>query len=358
MRGSGLLSLALAVLILLWLLSGRLTGQHETAEADSSTPATVDEPAPMSVLVRDSEATLIDREVVVQGQLEPLRRVTLRAETQGRVVRIPVRKGARVEAEALLLELAADDRPAQLARAEAELAARRLELAASEKLGRQGLQARTQLKQAQAAVATAEAELARLQAELERLKIRAPFAGIVERRALELGSLVQPGDDLLELVDNARLKAVGQVPQQRAGDLQLGQPVQVRLLDGRQASGQLTYIAQVADPQTRSFRVEAEIPNPHAQLPSGLSAELRIKLGQVSAHRLSPSTLTLNDAGQIGVRAADSDDQVRFHAVTLVRAEQDGVWVSGLPTRLRIITQGQGFVSEGETIAPVVAKTP
>lgn len=350
-----MLAIGLALAVTVWMLSGALVGASRKAQS-ANDGIQSDAPIPvMKVLVSESEAARIDREVEVQGQLEPRRRVVLRAETEGKVERLPVEKGDRVEAGAVLVELSEDDRPAQLARAQAEVAARQLELSAFETLGTQGMQARTQIKTAQAALANAEAELARLQVDIERLRIRAPFAGVVETREIELGSLLQRGDDVLELVDNSRLKAVGHVPQQSAGSLQLGQPVTVELLDGTLAEGRLTYIAQMADAQTRSFRVEAEIPNPELKLASGVSAELRIKLGEETGHFVSPAVLTLDDQGQIGVRAVDSNDQVHFYPISLVRTESDGVWVSGLPAQLRIITRGQGFVSEGEQVKPIPA---
>jgi multidrug efflux system membrane fusion protein len=356
MQRSVILAIGLALAVTVWMLSGALVGasrKAQTDESDTSQPQVM-VPA-MKVLVSESEAARIDREVRVQGQLEPRRQVVLRAETEGKVERLPVEKGDWVEADTILVELAEDDRPAQLARAEAERAARQLELSAFETLGTQGMQARTQIKTAQAALASAEAELARLRVDIARLKIRAPFAGVVETRDIELGSLLQRGDEVLELVDNARLKAVGHVPQQSAGDLQLGQTVTVELLDGTVAEGRLTYIAQMADEQTRSFRVEAEIPNPDLQLASGVSAELRIKVGEETGHFLSPAVLTLDDRGQIGVRAVDAGDQVHFYPIALVRTELDGVWVSGLPPRLRIITRGQSFVSDGERVEPILA---
>lgn len=360
MRPSMMLALLLACAVSVWMLTGQLIGQTEAPGAQESTTAPQKRPsapaqARMRVLVIDSTARSIDREVVARGQLEPWRRVTLRAETDGRVVELPAEKGARVESGRLLVKLAEDDRPAQLARAEAEVAARELELSASETLGQQGMQARTQIKNAQAALASARAELARLELDIERLSIRAPFAGVIEGREVELGSLLQRGDAVLELVDNHQLKATAQVPQQRAGALALGQPVEIELLDGTRASGELIYIARVADPQTRGFRVEVRVPNPAHRLPGGVSAELHIRTGEETGHFLSPAALTLNDEGDVGVRTLDRADRVHFLPVTLVRTERDGVWVTGLPEQARIITRGQGFVSEGEQVTPISA---
>jgi len=352
MKRSAYLSLGLLCAVAVWMLSGTLVGASRPDPA-ASAPLVSAGSRLMKVLVADSAAETATREVVVQGQLEPRRRVEIRAQTAGQVVELPVEKGTRVSAGDVIAELAQDDRAAQLARAEAEVASRQLDLSASEKLGRKGMQAQTQIKSAQAALAAAEAELERLRIDLDHTRVRAPFDGVVETRAVEVGSLLERADPVVELVDASALKAVGYVPQQSAGDLALGQVVKVRLLDGRTVEGKTTYVARVADSGTRSFQVEAEVPNPGGSLFSGVSAELRIAVAEERAHFLSPAVLTLDDSGRVGVKAVEGGDEVAFYPISLVRTEANGVWVSGLPTRVRVITQGQGFVNSGEMVDPV-----
>lgn len=352
MKRSAYLSIGLLCAVAAWMLSGSLVGASRTDSASAVTAAAV-EPEPMRVRVADLRAERVVREVPLQGHLEPYRRVELRAQTGGLVTALPVEKGARVSAGDVLVELAVEDREAQIARAEAEVASRRLDLSASEKLGSKGMQARTQIKAAAAALAAAEAELERLRIDLAHTRIRAPFDGLIETRTVELGSLLDRGDPVLELVDASVLKAVGDVPQQSAGALALGQPVAVHLLDGRSAEGRIVYLSRVADSKTRSFRVEAEIPNPDGSLYSGVSAELRIAVGEERAHFLSPAVLTLDDSGKVGVKTVTDDDRVAFHPIALVRSEAGGVWVTGLPERARVITRGQGFVATGESVRSV-----
>ena len=364
MKHSAYLSLGLLAAVAAWMSSGSLVGAARTepvASASSTVSgaaavaasASARESAPMRVRVADLTAETVTREVLIQGQLEPHRQVEIRAQTSGQVVRLPVDKGARVAKDDLLAELSVDDREAQILRAEAQLARRRLDLSASEKLGSKGMQAQTQVKAAEADLAAAEAELERLRIDLAHTRVRAPFDGVVETRAVELGSLLDRGDPVLELVDASVLKAVGHVPQQSVGALALGQQVEVRLLDGRKTQGHIVYLSRVADADTRSFRVEAEVQNPDGSLFSGVSAELRIAVAEELAHFLSPAVLTLNDDGQVGVKAIADGDRVAFYPIALVRSEAGGVWVSGLPAQVRVITRGQGFVAAGEVVTPV-----
>jgi multidrug efflux system membrane fusion protein len=57
--------------------------------------------------------------------------------------------------------------------------------------------------------------------------------------------------------------------------------------------------------------------------------------------------LTLNDAGELGVRYVDTNETVHFAPVTILRDSKDGVWVTGLPDQIRLITIGQEYVTDG-----------
>ena len=104
------------------------------------------------------------------------------------------------------------------------------------------------------------------------------------------------------------------------------------------------------DEATRTYRVELEVDNADQSIVSGTTAEMRIPAETVSAHFLSPALLSLNGRDEIGVKSVDGDGKVVFHSVDIVRTATDGVWVTGLPERVRVITVGQGFVREGDPV--------
>ena len=350
--GSFLLSGGLLLLVAAWMASGSLQGSA-TAAREVTTAREPKAVAPMKVLVESLPVREVAVEVVVQGQIEPRRRLDLRAETSGQVVEIPVRKGARVERGQVLLRLAADDRPVRVAQARAELVRQRLDLEAARRLFDRNLQSESKLRLAEASAAAARAALKAAELELERTGIHAPFDGVLETIHVELGSFLDRADRMMELIDDTGLKAVGYLPQQSASTVSRGQPVSVRLLDGRTVDGRIEFISKVADASTRSFRVEAEVIPDASVLNAGVSAELRITVGTTRAHFASPSILALDGQGRVGVKAVDENRTVVFHPITLVRTQADGVWVSGLPDDARVIVRGQGFVTGGQIVAPV-----
>ena len=150
-----------------------------------------------------------------------------------------------------------------------------------------------------------------------------------------------------------RLLATAQVPQSAVGGLRLGDAVRVLPAGLEPVEGRITYISGAADTGTRSFRLEAEVANPMRNLAAGMSATLEIPAEKVNAHFVSPAVLALSNKGEVGVMSVNRDNRVVFHATRFVRTESDGAWVAGLPEQVRLITLGQGFVSEGQTVDPV-----
>jgi multidrug efflux system membrane fusion protein len=159
------------------------------------------------------------------------------------------------------------------------------------------------------------------------------------------------------VVDLDPVLAVGSVSERQIGGLQNGESATVTLIDGSSHAGIIRFIAPVADPQTRTYRVELEIENVDYGIRDGITAKIDFPLGEARAHFVSPSALTLNDAGVVGVRTVDENDTVHFKPVEILADETQGVWINGLPEKVRLIVVGQEFVGEGERVTPVSANS-
>ena len=96
--------------------------------------------------------------------------------------------------------------------------------------------------------------------------------------------------------------------------------------------------------------MEIEVPNKNNLLRAGLTAEIFIEVSEQQAHFLSPAVLTLSDSGLLGVRVVNNLNIVKFMKVDIVEDTQEGVWVTGLPNEVNIITVGQEFVNDEQIV--------
>ena len=123
-----------------------------------------------------------------------------------------------------------------------------------------------------------------------------------------------------------------------------------QLATGETVKGRIRYVAPVADEATRTFAVELEVDNSDGALRVGGTAELHIPAEQLLAHRVSPSLLTLDDAGNVGVKIINDEGRVEFVAADIALSSGEGMWLAGLPETTTFITVGQGFVSDGALV--------
>ncbi|MGB0466941.1 MAG: efflux RND transporter periplasmic adaptor subunit [Pontibacterium sp.] len=349
MNKSVLMAVAVVIAIAVWMLSGI---SDETSLVPVVEPSLQDKSL-MKVKVKNSSASQVQQFVRVQGHVEANRAVDIKVEINGRVVALMADEGQRLQRGDQLLQISPDYRVAQLAEAKALLKQRKNDLAASIKLKKQNFQSERQVIADQAGVQAAEAQLARIQHELKEARVVAPFSGVLNTRRVEQGDYIQAGDVLAELVDDGMVKVAGQVPQHSVGRLEENQSVVVVLSNGEELTGKLSFISPVAEPVTRSYRVEVKIPNPQHLRIIGLSATLLLPAGEAQGHLLPGSVLGLNEAGDLQVKLVNDDNRVSAARVEIIRTDSIGFWLSGLDENIRIITMGQDFVAIGEEVEPV-----
>ncbi|WP_434287448.1 efflux RND transporter periplasmic adaptor subunit [Celeribacter sp. SCSIO 80788] len=332
------------------------TGASDAAapQADVAPPAekTRTEAHAVSVVARHSLAEPLDSAVVLRGETEAAREVTVTAETAGRVVNEPLRKGTLVETGQLLCQIDRGTRDATLAQAQAALAEAEVALGNARKLAAGGYASETQILSAEAGVESARAALAQAKRDIENLEIKAPFAGLLESDTAELGTYLSAGASCATVIQLDPMKLVGYAPETEVDEIKIGALAGARLISGDTVTGQVTYLARSADAATRTFRVEVEVPNPEFAIRDGQTVELAIRAEGEMAHLVAQSSLTLNDDGLIGLRLVGPDNLVVFAPVKVLRDTREGIWVAGLPEEADIITVGQEFVREGVLIDP------
>ena len=348
---SWLISAAISMGIGLWLLSGQIGGESSASPANDL--AGIDAIERPSVRVRRQSAEEVTRTITVNGRTAPARTVELNAETEGRVTDVAARRGERLDRGGVIVRLDQRDRNARLAQARAIVKQRELEFVARERLKSESYVSEAQLQEAAAQLETAKAELKRAQLDIAHMVIRASFDGALQERHVEIGDFVKIGDPVATVVDDRTLIVSASISEYDAKFVLIGGMGSATLATGERVSGRIRYVAPVADPATRTFTVELELDNTGGSLPAGVTAKMHIPAETVFAHRVSPSLLTLDDQGNLGIKIVNELRQVEFRAADIALSSSDGIWVAGLPTVATIITVGQGFVNHGALVDAV-----
>ncbi|MFC7704283.1 efflux RND transporter periplasmic adaptor subunit [Plastorhodobacter daqingensis] len=339
---------AILLLVVLWIGSGMI-GREPVEEAEAPPPRVP------TVAASWSTAEEVTRELVLYGDVEPVQVATLRSRTDG-IVEEAVAQGTRVSAGDVVARLSTDDRDARLAGAEAQLAAAERDYNAAQQLFERGVGPEAEARARLAQLEAARAELRAIELDIENTRLQAPISGIVNQVLAEVGSFVSPGGEVLDIVQNDPLVAVVHVQQTAIERIRPGMAARVRFVGGGESEGVLRFVSPLADAATRTFRVEAEIPNQERDLPAGLSAEVIIPYQTVAAHRVSAALGRLDEQGRLGLHVLDDENRVTFAPVEVIRARADGVWVTGLPPRVRIVTISQGSLAVGQQVE--VQETP
>ncbi|WP_371168116.1 efflux RND transporter periplasmic adaptor subunit [Aliiroseovarius sp. 2305UL8-7] len=341
------LAVLFSVLLVGWMGSGFiLPSKTDDAEAEDTAPRAV------AVAVMTSNAQSVDLIMTAEGQSIPDRSTEITAEASGEVLSVLVARGDIVSAAQELGRLDAETFEAQLLQAKTQLDQASQDLEKATTLQRNGVATEDRVLQARSVKATAEAAVTAAQEQLDNTIIRAPFAGRLNDFTLDEGEYVNSGDVVAELLDNNPLTVVVQVPQQALSRLKKGQTAQVAFITGEERTGTIAFIGANANSQTRTFRVEITVENPDSDMPAGLSARIAIPTGTARGHFISPAILSLGQDGELGIKTVKEGDTAAFLPVSIVRAQPDGVWVTGLPDTAEIITVGQGFVNAGDKVDP------
>jgi multidrug efflux system membrane fusion protein len=268
---------------------------------------------------------------------------------------LKVKKGDTVQAGDAVLILEAAEKQAMVDTARALLDQREKEAENIERLVKEGISPTTQSDSARSALASARSQLETAQAELDRLTVVAPFSGIIDQVMVEEGSWLPSGEAAAVLLQLDPVVALGEVSEREISHVTVGSEADVRLISGEIVSGTVRHVSLEATSGTRTFPIEIAIANPDRKIPAGMTAEIMIKSEPVRAVRLPRSVVTLDVAGNLGLRILNADNTVGFVPIDLVDDSPSGLVLSGVPEDARIIVAGQDLVSDGETVNAVAA---
>jgi membrane fusion protein, multidrug efflux system len=337
-----LAGIIVAIVLIYFMLRGMFsTASEDIEEAQASR---------FAVIAETIEPQPWRAEISVRGRTEAKRKVIVRAETTGVIADTPAALGATLDKGDIICRIATDARAAQLTEARAAMAKARLEYDAAVKLNKEGFRAKTGVAAAKAAFDLSVANAERATLELEKTKISAPFNGVFDQRFVEMGDFVRIGDPCGMIIQQSPFLVTGAISEKNVAKISKGDRGIARLATGETIEGVIWFVASAADPSTRTFDVELEIPNEDGAIRDGVTAEFTIFADERAAHRIPRSSLTLGEAGDIGVRTLTGNNTVEFNPVRLLGEDAQGVWVAGLNGAIRLIVRGQEYVKTGQVV--------
>ncbi|MFA0440555.1 efflux transporter periplasmic adaptor subunit [Vibrio sp. 10N.286.49.C2] len=345
-RRPWLISILLVLILSVWLGLGAIKAEEGTSTA-------APEAAPLARVVFQSFiAENIEKKIDLYGRTAADRTANLGAEIAGKIIGLSVKKGDSVKVGQPIAQIDKGDLPIQLERAQAMLNVRQQEFNASKSLKSRGLQGEVAYSTAAANLTEAKAMVGAAKLALRNTLVKAPFTGIVDSIDIELGDFVSVGDPVAMMIDLSVLVIEADVSERHIQSLSVDQTSTIRFIDGQKVTGTLRYISRVSSLSTNTFPIEIEVPNPNQRIPAGVSAEVELALEDNLAIKITPAMLALDESGNLGVKTLQQE-KVVFVPIQLVKAEQDGVWLTGLGESVDIIVLGQGFVRDGDFVEAI-----
>lgn len=329
--------------------------------------------APAAVSVSIAPVSGVDEPVTIEatGSFQPDESSDVAPEASGRVVATPVDVGQFVKAGQVLVRiqgidagLRLDEARASVARADAnvKLAESQNSLAQTTAQRYGALlatgdvsktvadQARTQAETSVQSVNTARASLAEARAQLAQAEkavsdvvVAAPFAGYISARGVSVGEYVQPSTSVVTLLKIDPLRLQLSIPGVQAGQISVGQRVTARVdaFPDRAFDGVVTAINPSISAESRSFTVEARVPNRDAVLKPGMFAVAAVDQGRTQRALIVPRAAVVEDVNTNSFRVfvIDDENRARLRVVQLAARQQGNT--------VRILTG----IKEGERVA-------
>lgn len=322
-----------------------------------------EESSRQSVRIRNFILQAMPLEVPLRGHTAAKASVQATAKTSDTVRTVDVKEGQNVKEGDLICTLDNGTRLASVKQAEASVLQAKASLKQAQisyKTNQALLKkklvsvnssegVRAQLRSAEANVQAAEVGLSNQKVELENTEIRATVSGIVQRPLAEIGEQMNRGGSCATIVQLNPMVFTGSIPQKHIDLARKGLDAKITTINNKVAKGKVSYISVSSTAATRSFEVEIEFPNPNHEILVGLTAEAEVNLGNIPAHFIPQSTMTLDTDGNLGIRAVKGN-KVEFHKITILKDTNDGVWVQGLPASVDIIILGQEYVADGQIV--------
>lgn len=270
---------------------GKLIAFGKQAEKDG--------PPPEAVATSIAEEQAWAGSLTAVGSVTTAKGVALAPDVPGVVTRISFESGATVKQGQVLVELDASVERAQLASAVARRDLAKSNIGRTRALTASGTLSQAQLDADEAALRTSTTDVEGIEAQIAKKTIRAPFAGRLGLRAVNLGQYLQPGTPVTVLETVDAVKVDFGLPQQKLADVKVGMPVRLRVNaaeapDAGPMEGKIAAVDPTVDPVTRAIRLRADVATGTEGLRPGMFVEVEVLLPGTKSHVVVPQTAVVH----------------------------------------------------------------
>jgi membrane fusion protein (multidrug efflux system) len=298
--------------------------------------------APLVIVAEVIEDEFIER-IEALGTLKANESVELTVNVTETVTAIHFDDGQRVKTGQVLVEMTNREERALLQEARATLNEAKRQYNRVSRLESQGIEAQSLLDQRRREVDTARARLAAIESRLADRLITAPFSGVIGLRNISVGTLVETGDTITTLDDDATMKLEFAVPSVYLADLQPGLMIRAhsRAYRGRVFEGEVKVVDSRVDPVNRSVLVRAMIANPDRLLKPGMLMTVELLHNPRRTLVIPESALMPKGSDQFVFVVEGKENRVQKRKITIgSRRPGEVEVVSGLRVGERVITHG------------------
>ena len=323
-----------------------------------------------SVIVVHSKSGEKSRKLILPASLKGNAETQLYSRTNGYLGAWHKTIGDQVKKGDLLAVIDVPELEQELAQARAALAQIKVRL----ELGRTTLKRWNKLKETdsvieqefdekRSAVLQAEADYAAAEVNVKRIeqiesyrRIVAPFSGVITRRAVDVGSLINAGtQELFALTQIDPLRLTVWVPQTYADDVKVGQEVSIKQqveLGGKTYTAHIEHVAGALDPVNRSRQVDITLPNLEGKILPGSYVEVSINvLNSKSVPIVIPANTLVVDQAGTHVVTVDAEKHIAFRPVKLGRDfGREVEIIDGIDTNHLLVASPSDLLVEGETV--------
>lgn len=252
-------------------------------------------PPPTPVTTAEVQSASWPTELTAVGSLEAFQGVMVTAELSGKVVKIDFDPGSVIKAGDLLVQQDTSSETAQLRSAQASMQLALLNLERAKELLPSNVISQSSYDGVEAQYKQAAAQVDAIQATIAKKTIRAPFAGRLGIRQVNLGQILNDGDLIVSLQAMDPIFVNFQLPQQELAKIRQGFKIKLTTdaLPGKVVMGTITAINPQVDSATRNIRIQATVANKDEQLHPGMFVNVAVALPKERAILAIPATAVL-----------------------------------------------------------------